>query len=1563
METEQKPGSDEDGSASREAAAAGAADCGPPPAGLAENPTSKRGFPESSRADADAGGVAEEDGGLHAAKRVKLAGAESPSQSPQPGEQRAPGAEAPDSADGGGAAQAAFPGDSSSVGRRPLQAFSPPGSVGTTDAVSVKTDPEEKPVQERAALGPDGDAPSPPQEAGVTCASGDTEVALRCPPCGHLIPSRSDLETLGDSGVRQAGGPGPQQAFSCDLCGFQCVEESLLDAHCLGKTHLRRQNLAARGGFVQILTKPPCPKKPCALGAKSVAAKARAKSAAKHGVSRGLQHAGAKCAALRGGPAEQGAGSSELLVEMTPSADPLPQRVELAEEHLAPGEVAGNLESPRTELGPLATSEGLLAQSPKHTPPSAHEAVATSKPRPERNIFLLGTGFRRRGGTFTLKGQAKKRFSLLGISKRGASETQRLFMKHLRTQMRGSDAQSAPRHVGVSGSVHGARGPSSAPQDPQRGGADAHRPCSMDSLTTGPASDRQPPRTGTDHGPPAASGMELDTRVSQGRVRDGEVSRQTCGLPRACVGALEERSLGTPRLQAAPVLSCPCCAFTVASEPSLRAHVREQHGAGFLCTLCDLRLSSEEDVEEHKAAESCRRLLGRAQPSQPPDSDPVFQTLPLGALSLGNTRSSPSEPGQAAQEESAPPRGSHGGEVRHLSRPQFQCKKCFYKTRSSSVLTRHVKLRHGQDYHFLCRACNLYSLSREGMEKHIKRSKHLENAKKNNIGLSFEECIERVCIGANDKKEELAVSASGRLEVPVGGVQPPEQPCAEKNRPTPRELPQPGAGSRAEGSAPGATPKRGRPKGNNVSRTCSHCGLLASSTTNLTVHIRRKHSHQYSYLCKVCKYYTVTKGDMERHCATKKHKGRVEVEAHGRQSSDIVVGPEGGNLEATRKSSSSAVTVSDEPPEPDTSTSGKPLVEQGSAAEVEVETVLPAVDGDIDGQVIARKGQVCLEPEDPTQQDGACAQRDAAGAGDNKCVHCEFSAHSAASLELHVKRRHTKEFAFYCMACEYYAVTPREMTRHAATEKHKAKRQSYLHSSGVEAGSAEVSGSILIPEEQHQQNCEEFEVIADPPPETLKSGAADCPVLEEPAGFPVPRVLCAPDAAAREAEGESGLGKDHPLCETAPQPLVREKAVNPEEMVSLNVPSSYSSPSEFQNEDSGTSASNYEKTAKAPPPLNDPAGPSLRGESDGGSPGGSRDTVRGTHVCPGVPAQEPPAESAGPVVVRATRGQEALEGAGQDGGGSAQASGGLKTVREDAALEHKAVLMNSQHDARIIEEDGPASDSTAESNDVYETIISIDEKGQAVYSFGRFDSSIIRIKNPEDSELMDHSEEGLVTGVRISEVPVKDAAQGVKKKKSESTSFGESSRIRCDDCGFLADGLSGLNVHIAMKHPTKEKHFHCLLCGKSFYTESNLHQHLASAGHMRNEQASVEELPEGGATFKCVKCTEPFDSEQNLFLHIKGQHEELLREVNKYIVEDTEQINREREENQGNVCKYCGKMCRSSNSMAFLAHIRTHTGSKPFKCKICHFATAQLGDARNHVKRHLGMREYKCHVC
>lgn len=61
-----------------------------------------------------------------------------------------------------------------------------------------------------------------------------------------------------------------------------------------------------------------------------------------------------------------------------------------------------------------------------------------------------------------------------------------------------------------------------------------------------------------------------------------------------------------------------------------------------------------------------------------------------------------------------------------------------------------------------------------------------------------------------------------------------------------------------------------------------------------------------------------------------------------------------------------------------------------------------------------------------------------------------------------------------------------------------------------------------------------------------------------------------------------------------------------------------------------------------------------------------------------------------------------------------QSSGDLKDAPEDP-LESKEMLMNSRHETKVIlEEDGPASDSTIDNNDVYETVISIDDKGQAV---------------------------------------------------------------------------------------------------------------------------------------------------------------------------------------------------------------------------------------------------------
>ncbi|MGH0140006.1 UNVERIFIED_CONTAM: hypothetical protein FKN15_002073 [Acipenser sinensis] len=46
-----------------------------------------------------------------------------------------------------------------------------------------------------------------------------------------------------------------KETFTCECCCFQCRDDSTLQAHYLGKTHLRRQNLAAKGRLVNVLTK------------------------------------------------------------------------------------------------------------------------------------------------------------------------------------------------------------------------------------------------------------------------------------------------------------------------------------------------------------------------------------------------------------------------------------------------------------------------------------------------------------------------------------------------------------------------------------------------------------------------------------------------------------------------------------------------------------------------------------------------------------------------------------------------------------------------------------------------------------------------------------------------------------------------------------------------------------------------------------------------------------------------------------------------------------------------------------------------------------------------------------------------------------------------------------------------------------------------------------------------------------------------------------------------------------------------------------------------------------
>ncbi|XP_066482264.1 zinc finger protein 407 [Tiliqua scincoides] len=1435
-----------------------------------------------------------------------------------------------------------------------------------------------------------------------SCATSSVEKVFKCTTCARVFFTYPDLENhIQESHLKQPKehvkphctyksehtpslqrhikqAPGQLRLYFCDLCGFQSFEEDLLRTHFLGKTHLRRQKLAARGGFVNILTKKSFYKKQqyrvkeknVRIKSTSITPKVRNTN------SNELKSSSSKINLKT---------SSQFFVEMVPSKNISAERTEsITSEEALFCNVDGNHDVQVVKLDRLGSSDSNpdMSQPAKGNHENFSHVTTTEIGRfhHKRNIWSRRITFKQ-SGSYRLNQQIKRRYNLLGIGKRSKPDSN---LKHsVRTEFsQGDMSQVSLKALQIEDSLCKA---TSETQELTPDGTEA-RASELENSPKKVVDVQKPQHPCTHCGCTLQNTKGLESVVDRDQTEQLKFHCQTCGYSCASRENCEHHCQKNGHHVGGCRLNCHHCSFLAPNNAILGKHMCDEHGMSHYCVTCHLCFLTKEEMAAHNTTEQHIDLLSQENTFQPLSSDVAMQTTSCTVMGSGILPKVACDVEVTMQQEIPKPsviQPANEFKESVLSRTQFQCKKCFYKTRSSSVLTRHIKLRHAQEYHFLCKACNLYSLSKEGMEKHIKRSKHLENARKNNIGLLFEECIERVCVGASDIKKVTEPSIYGSLKT-VSENESIQLPlCTLEDVSINKELFPSGETVKGSNLVLGSTPKRGRPKGT-ISRTCPHCGLLASSVTNLTVHIRRKHSHQYSYLCKVCNYYTVTKGDMERHCATKKHKGRLE--ANGKQNAEIIVCPEASNVEASTKKINSSGGVFNEPVDPssqsihlDTPGLESQKDDPRCAIQMQVENVLRFSELDRNRNPEEIK-HVIAEPDTTCQDGDSLVQTRPAGANDNKCIHCSFATHSFSSLEVHIKRKHTKEFEYYCMACNYYAVTRREMIRHAATEKHKIKRKSYVcASSGEETDSADIAKESAILSQEDHQPAEEFQIIFS---ETKyknniegqsilqKETSAGCSSSKDGVISKVLKEGNIFDGADVEIEDGNDQGRENVVGEGLQQKVIVAKLG---EIITLKETVDWGLPENIDGQEITKSNFNFtaesgnknEIVGKDSPNLN-----LLKSKSK------LEEDTEKEYENTEVSTKEVKAEDTPLPILPETCSTEEQQNTDALPEKTIQNIHNLqqqKSIQVGSTIEEEDTLIDAQHEAEVSlwGSDGSVVEGVQESrNEVLDTFIGADgrvKEGMAEQNCAQFDSSIVKLKSHEDGcEPSEHLAEGeSLSGLKVCETAMKaDVSQGGgKKKKAEANPQGEATRIRCDDCGFLADGLSGLNVHIAMKHPSKEKHFHCLLCGKSFYTESNLHQHLASAGHMRNEQASVEELPEGGATFKCVKCTEPFDSEQNLFLHIKEQHEELLREVNKYIIEDTEQINREREENKGNICKYCGKMCRSSNSMAFLAHIRTHTGSKPFKCKICHFATAQLGDARNHVKRHLGMREYKCHVC
>ncbi|XP_052773081.1 zinc finger protein 271-like [Mya arenaria] len=155
--------------------------------------------------------------------------------------------------------------------------------------------------------------------------------------------------------------------------------------------------------------------------------------------------------------------------------------------------------------------------------------------------------------------------------------------------------------------------------------------------------------------------------------------------------------------------------------------------------------------------------------------------------------------------------------------------------------------------------------------------------------------------------------------------------------------------------------------------------------------------------------------------------------------------------------------------------------------------------------------------------------------------------------------------------------------------------------------------------------------------------------------------------------------------------------------------------------------------------------------------------------------------------------------------------------------------------------------------------------------------------------------------------------------------------VKCDLCGVGFQSDSGLNKH-KKKHIsgtadiTIIRHYMCNICGRSYTTNDSLKSHML--------------LHKNPTPFECPVCANKFTRQCHLKRHMKSKHEGL------------KQLH----------CEHCGKAF--VDKWALKCHMRSHTGEKPYACKLCEKSFITASSRNVHIKQmHEKLRPFACTRC
>jgi KRAB domain-containing zinc finger protein len=143
----------------------------------------------------------------------------------------------------------------------------------------------------------------------------------------------------------------------------------------------------------------------------------------------------------------------------------------------------------------------------------------------------------------------------------------------------------------------------------------------------------------------------------------------------------------------------------------------------------------------------------------------------------------------------------------------------------------------------------------------------------------------------------------------------------------------------------------------------------------------------------------------------------------------------------------------------------------------------------------------------------------------------------------------------------------------------------------------------------------------------------------------------------------------------------------------------------------------------------------------------------------------------------------------------------------------------------------------------------------------------------------------------------------------------EGVRYKCTQCPRLLKKMAHVKIHMKIH----EKNLKCVKCGKMFYYEKKLEDHVDNQ-------------------YQCSMCQKRFCKAQEFKKHNREHRKEKILQ-----------------------CQYCPKWFLAE--VQFIQHVSIHTGVKPFECKICKDKFKNTTGLKMHMRRHNNDKRYLCHIC